>query len=113
MHTLRLLGIRFKTADQTNDCNPGGKTLHIHVIDNKNGKEEKFFPLNEKDEVMKVLCKADQQRLLMLLDGFDENKVNIPQVNFFRWFEKRRERNEERKKQQRDEYNLMLSEYGQ
>lgn len=95
MHTLRLLGIRFKTADPTQDCNPGGKTLHIHV--KKNHNEEQMIPLNEKEKVMKQLCNADQHRLAMLLEGYDEKRVKMAHVNFIKWFEKRRERMEQKK----------------
>ena len=94
-HTLRLLGIRFKTAVATRDCDKGGKTLHIHVVKNHN--EEQMIPLNEKEKVMKQLCNADQHRLAMLLEGYDENRVKMAHVNFIKWFEKRRERMEQKK----------------
>lgn len=100
-HTLRLLGIRFKTADTTKDCNPGGKKLHIHVVKNHN--EEQMIPLNKKDEVMKNMCNADQHRLTMLLYGFDESKVNMGHVNFLRWFSKKYQESQKKKKLREEE----------
>lgn len=89
MHTLRLLGIRFQTAAENRDCDKGGKKLHIHVVKNHN--EEQMISLDQKEKVMDKLCFADQHRLAMLLEGYDENRVKMAHVNFIKWFEKRRE----------------------